>query len=784
MPRDAAQDVSPTAPDARDAAQLETADTAAPGDALDAATTADRPIDVAPDVAIDSTPADGGPATDAAPDHGGGDATCGTLTDPRNCGACGNDCTALRNVLADKVECRDGSCFIPADGCAWGYGHCLGDTSHGCESDITQPGRCGCGVTCQPSALRCAVPAAGPPMCVASCDGTGLTACGLQCVDLQTNRNNCGACGSPCNLPNAIASSCAAGTCAVVRCEPGYADCDPSLPGCDTPLARFFDCRSCGDSCATEHASAFCGAAGCARTCHDGYGDCDRSHPDCETPLDTAANCGACGAACPNDRPLCDGARGKETCVSACAAPRADLCGTSCTDLMSDPRHCGNCATVCDSYQACTAGRCTPRYEKTDLFAAPSGSTLANSVVIAPDGSYYVSGYLTGPTDFNPGPAQEIHPSVTNLDAFIVKFNADGSYAWARTWPSGALIGVAVATDSSVFATGAFVGTVDFDPGAGVTRLTAQGVPDAVVLKLSAAGNLQWARAFAMTAEDAAAAEGSRLALGADGSIYATGAFRGQVDLDPGPGTNLHRTVSNDVFAGYVVKLTSAGLFTWGREISGSADSGAGPIAVDAAGTLWIGGYFGGTTDLDPGPGTDSRTAVGNTDGFLARWGSDGQYHDARVYSSGDWDSVDAISFDANGSVYVSSDSSDDAPPYATTGLVQKLDAGGALIWQQQRPSMFRATAVAGGGLLYMGGSEVDLSAQPMLITKLDGDGKWVWSIPAPNPIGFFGVAFAADATKLIIGGEVEGIGTVDLDPGAGTAFITAPGGAVTRYGF
>ena len=74
-----------------------------------------------------------------------------------------------------------------------------------------------------------------------------------------------------------------------------------------------------------------------------------------------------------------------------------------------------------------------------------------------------------------------------------------------------------------------------------------------------------------------------------------------------------------------------------------------------------------------------------------------------------------------------------------------------------------------------------------VLITKLDGDGKWVWSIPAPNPSVSSGIAgrrFAADATKLIIGGEADGIGTVDLDPGAGLIFITAPGGAVTRYGF
>jgi hypothetical protein len=44
--------------------------------------------------------------------------------------------------------------------------------------------------------------------------------------------------------------------------------------------------------------------------------------------------------------------------------------------------------------------------------------------------------------------------------------------------------------------------------------------------------------------------------------------------------------------------------WVWAKKIGGSSDDGASAIAGDAAGNIYTIGYFVGTVDFDPGPGT------------------------------------------------------------------------------------------------------------------------------------------------------------------------------------
>ncbi len=85
-----------------------------------------------------------------------------------------------------------------------------------------------------------------------SCGGSGFICssgmctcsgrvCRTDCVDLQTDRNNCGECGRSCGT----AGMCVAGAC---RCAAGMTDCGPTL-GCIDTTSNSMHCGRCGNVC-------------------------------------------------------------------------------------------------------------------------------------------------------------------------------------------------------------------------------------------------------------------------------------------------------------------------------------------------------------------------------------------------------------------------------------------------------------------------------------------------------------------------------------------------------
>jgi hypothetical protein len=89
------------------------------------------------------------------------------------------------------------------------------------------------------------------------CD-EGLTACGIHCVSVTTDADNCGTCGRTCVLPHA-AAACVNGECAVGACEEGFGDRDGNLAnGCEAEIL----CTA-GGPCETA-----CGSVG-AVICQD-----------------------------------------------------------------------------------------------------------------------------------------------------------------------------------------------------------------------------------------------------------------------------------------------------------------------------------------------------------------------------------------------------------------------------------------------------------------------------------------------------------------------------------
>ena len=112
------------------------------------------------------------------------------------------------------------------------------------------------------------------------------TLCDGECVDLETDPRNCGACGRTCYSPTG-AAYCVMGECTESLCAEGFADCDDDVAnGCETQVACQPD--SIPESCTTG-----CGTVGtlncsdvCSPVCRPPAESCNVADDDCDGECD------------------------------------------------------------------------------------------------------------------------------------------------------------------------------------------------------------------------------------------------------------------------------------------------------------------------------------------------------------------------------------------------------------------------------------------------------------------------------------------------------------------
>ena len=311
------------------------------------------------------------PAVDTGPRADVCRIVCGTVcvdteTDTRNCGRCGNDCTALPGVDASRVTCERGVCNLRS-ACMDGRLNCTGNPSTGCETAVTTSFRCGSCVTgCTEPTPLCGMSPGSPTgyACLSGCMAPLSARCSGTCVNTDTDSRNCGACGTVCPT-GAVAngqSGCAMGTCSLV-CTAGFANCDGNAAnGCETRTTNSItNCGACGTVCTAPTGSTpSCVNGVCTLTCTAGSGDCDRMGTNgCETDLRTnAANCGACGTSCAG-RANATGTCTNSACSFACN-PGFGNCDSNFTngceaELAANPTNCGMCGFRCAAAANATA---------------------------------------------------------------------------------------------------------------------------------------------------------------------------------------------------------------------------------------------------------------------------------------------------------------------------------------------------------------------------------------------------------------------------------------------
>ncbi|MGE3628333.1 MAG: MopE-related protein [Sandaracinaceae bacterium] len=255
-----------------------------------------------------------------------------------NCGACRHAC-----VAGADDRCEAGACDCSSQP---GTGGCVDvltmELGHapvrpicdaacgGCadlDSDHDNCGACGraCGAneTCEAGFCVCGTTVSstvGDEACPggnSECCGSGASSA---CRDVSNDESNCGACGYQCGQH----TQCISRVCQCDSSTPQWNDCDGDSAanggnGCevDITVTNQNHCGACGNACGGNATCTL--VAGVPRCeCNSGQLDCTVGSPWCETAFGTTA-CGACGAVCGASE-MCN-AGGRCVCGGTTGAP-------------------------------------------------------------------------------------------------------------------------------------------------------------------------------------------------------------------------------------------------------------------------------------------------------------------------------------------------------------------------------------------------------------------------------------------------------------------------------
>jgi len=414
-----------------------------------------------------------------------------------------------------------------------------------------------------------------------------------------------------------------------------------------------------------------------------------------------------------------------------------------------------------------------------------SGSESGYGITTDFSGNVFATGYFTGSIDLN-GDGTDDLISSGSQDAYVTKFNSNGSFEWAINLgiSNRPDYGYDITTDSlgNVLVTGVFSGTIDLD-GDGNDDLTSAGDNDAFIVKYNSDGTLAWSTNIG---QSDGADKGYGITTDSSGNIFATGYFKGNVDID-GDGTDdLTAQGGGDV---YVVKFQSDGTFDWATNVGGTGWDVGWDITTDSSGNVIITGQFEENIDLD-GDGTDDLINAGNFDAFIIKLGENGVTNQAPSFTSSASVSIAENTTDV---ITVSATDADSDPlTYFITGgddqSLFDIDSLSGAVTFTNAPD-YETPGDANGDNIYNLEVTVDdgnggTDAQTLSITVTDEDEtpptpsaapQVVWSHYFGDSSNDYGTGLSSDSSGNIFAtGNFHG--SIDLD-GDGTIDLTSAGG-------
>jgi hypothetical protein len=391
-------------------------------------------------------------------------------------------------------------------------------------------------------------------------------------------------------------------------------------------------------------------------------------------------------------------------------------------------------------------------------------------------------------------------------------FSQITSYEWAGLTKGALSIrasAVEVDSDGNVIVIGGFNGQATYCAPSGISGPTISGANNLFIQKVAANGDLIWIKEFG----GGGVISGEDLVIDSDGDIYLAGLFNSNFSLET-PG--IDPVASNGMNDAFLVKWSAEGEPLWGIGLGGSENDAIEAMAIDAAGYIYVMGFFEDTLQFDPNDSTYDLEADGETANFIAKYDKDGTFIWSKkltTFASGFASPIDAAISVDNDLLFVGAftDSiglvtepeplvlyadSDNSMSYLAR---LDLDNEGELLWatkalteSEMTQVSYNSVNVDAAGNSYVQGffngevsiledgipqSFVSGANNKNLILKLDGMGNTLWGRQFSGETG----GARVDDLALDLNGNVHTVGyffgTVDFDPTPDGVFELTIGG-------
>jgi hypothetical protein len=294
------------------------------------------------------------------------------------------------------------------------------------------------------------------------------------------------------------------------------------------------------------------------------------------------------------------------------------------------------------------------------------------NLAVAPNGDFYITGSVSAPADFDPGPAEWILSPSSNPDDefphYLAKYDADGNLYWAQLINPDPHVSdetghLALTADGGIMVGMVIHETMDIDPGDGVHEVVIESddITVQALVKFSPAGAFEYAHLFHFSTPGWSAPGLLWFDIDDAGRIYVEGYFSGEgplhpveIDLDPGPGV-----FNPDVSYRYRLRLHPDGNLDQALLAFDShtdhTELNLGNLAHIGADQLLVYEKHGVNPpgDIDPGPGVVIPATRGP---FLLQLTDDSNYIRHVEFLSGvqRFNDIDHVSRAPNGDIFVS----------------------------------------------------------------------------------------------------------------------------------